>query len=128
MEVSAPAGDPLQELFEEINALNRKRTYKQVPNEPAEAGPQAAPRRVGYFLREWSSEIESLIAAARTFAGPSSGSTIGGNGVTTEISDEPPAQPSNCASWCDPAVRGRQCELTAVSVLRNWGPFALISV
>jgi hypothetical protein len=49
-------------------------------------------------------------------------------GVTTEISDEPPAQPSNCASWCDPAVRGRQCELTAVSVLRNWGPFALISV
>jgi hypothetical protein len=62
------------------------------------------------------------------FAGPSSGSTIGGNGVTTEISDEPPAQPSNCASWCDPAVRGRQCELTAVSGLRNWGPFALISV
>jgi hypothetical protein len=35
IEVSAPAGDPLQELFEEIDALNRKRTYKQVPNEPA---------------------------------------------------------------------------------------------
>jgi hypothetical protein len=26
VEVSAPAGDPLQELFEEIDALNRKRT------------------------------------------------------------------------------------------------------
>jgi hypothetical protein len=24
-------------------------------------------------------------------AGPSSGSTVGGNGVTTEISDQPPA-------------------------------------
>jgi hypothetical protein len=35
IEVSAPAGDPLQELFEEIDALNRKRIYKQVPNEPA---------------------------------------------------------------------------------------------
>jgi hypothetical protein len=43
VEISAPADDPLQQLFEEINALNRKRTYKQVPNEPAEAGPQAAP-------------------------------------------------------------------------------------
>ena len=43
VEVSAPAGDPLQELFDEIDALNRKRTYKQVPNEPAEAGPKAAP-------------------------------------------------------------------------------------
>jgi hypothetical protein len=41
--VSAPAGNPLQELFEEIDALNRKRIYKQVPNEPAEAGPNAAP-------------------------------------------------------------------------------------
>jgi hypothetical protein len=55
-------------------------------------------RKVGYFSREWSSEIDSFIAAARTFAGPSSGSTIGGNGVTTEISDQPPAQPSNCTS------------------------------
>ena len=35
VEVSAPAGDPLQELFEEIDALNKKRIYKQVPNEPA---------------------------------------------------------------------------------------------
>jgi hypothetical protein len=43
IEVSAPAGDPLQELFEEIDALNRKRIYKQVPHEPAEAGPKAAP-------------------------------------------------------------------------------------
>jgi hypothetical protein len=43
VEVSAPAGDPLQELFEEIDALIRKRIYKQVPNEPAEAGPKAAP-------------------------------------------------------------------------------------
>jgi hypothetical protein len=34
IEVSAPAGDPLQELFDEIDALNRKRIYKQVPNEP----------------------------------------------------------------------------------------------
>jgi hypothetical protein len=32
VEVSAPAGDPLQELFEEIDALNRKRIYKQVPS------------------------------------------------------------------------------------------------
>ena len=43
VEVSAPAGDPLQELFEEIDALNRKRIYNQVPHEPAEAGPKAAP-------------------------------------------------------------------------------------
>jgi hypothetical protein len=35
VEVSAPAGDPLQELFEEIDAMNRRRIYKQVPNEPA---------------------------------------------------------------------------------------------
>jgi hypothetical protein len=35
VEVSAPAGDPIQELFDEIDALNRKRIYKQVPNEPA---------------------------------------------------------------------------------------------
>ena len=35
VEVSAPAGDPLQELFDEIDAPNRKRIYKQVPNEPA---------------------------------------------------------------------------------------------
>jgi hypothetical protein len=35
VEVSAPAGDPLQELFDEIDALSRKRTYKQVPNAPA---------------------------------------------------------------------------------------------
>jgi hypothetical protein len=25
---------PLQELFDEIDALSRKRVYKQVPNEP----------------------------------------------------------------------------------------------
>jgi hypothetical protein len=43
VEISAPADDPLQQLFEEINALNRKRTYKKVPHEPAEAGPKAAP-------------------------------------------------------------------------------------
>ena len=36
MEVSAPADDPLQQLFEEIDALNRKRTYKQVPMHPLE--------------------------------------------------------------------------------------------
>jgi hypothetical protein len=68
-------------------------------------------RKVGYFSREWSSEIDSFIAAARTFAGPSSGSTIGGNGVTTEISDEPPAQPSNCtAEWCSarPSLKNEQ--------------------
>jgi hypothetical protein len=40
-EVSAPADNPLQELFDEIDALNRKRTYGQVPHEPAEAGPKA---------------------------------------------------------------------------------------
>jgi hypothetical protein len=74
-------------------------------------------RTVGYFLREWSSEINGLIAATRTFAGASSGSTVGGNGVTTEISDQPPAQPPNCASWCDRAVLARQRALTAVSTL-----------
>jgi hypothetical protein len=41
VEVSAPAGDPLQELFDEIDALSRKN--KQVPNELAEAGPRAGP-------------------------------------------------------------------------------------
>jgi hypothetical protein len=35
VEVSAPAGDPLQGLFDEIDAPNRKRTYEWVPNEPA---------------------------------------------------------------------------------------------
>jgi hypothetical protein len=35
MEVFAPAADPLQLLFEEMDALSRKRTYKQVPNKPA---------------------------------------------------------------------------------------------
>ena len=34
LEVSAPAGDPLRLLMEEIDAMSRKRTYKQVPNEP----------------------------------------------------------------------------------------------
>jgi hypothetical protein len=32
--VAAP-GDPLQELFDEIDALSRKRIYKHVPNKPA---------------------------------------------------------------------------------------------
>jgi hypothetical protein len=35
MEVSAPADNPIQLLLDEIDALNRKRTYAQVPNEPA---------------------------------------------------------------------------------------------
>jgi hypothetical protein len=35
MEVSAPADNPLQLLLDEIDAMNRKRTYSQVPNEPA---------------------------------------------------------------------------------------------
>jgi hypothetical protein len=43
MHFLAPADNPLQLLLDEIDALNRKRTYKQVPNEPAEAGPKAAP-------------------------------------------------------------------------------------
>jgi hypothetical protein len=37
MEVAAPAGDPLDPLLllmEEIDAISRKRTYKQVPNAP----------------------------------------------------------------------------------------------
>ena len=41
MEVSAPVGnplDPLRLLMEEIDAMNRKRTHKQVPNEPAASG------------------------------------------------------------------------------------------
>ena len=41
MEVSAPAGDPLDPLrvlMEEIEAIERKRTYKQVPHEPAASG------------------------------------------------------------------------------------------
>src|ERR1700751_5548136 len=56
-------------LFEEINALNRKTTYKQVPHEPAEAGPKAAPAQGGYFLRDWSSEIDGWIAASRHIRG-----------------------------------------------------------
>jgi hypothetical protein len=43
VEVSAPADNPLQQLFDEIDALSRKRTYGQVPNEPAEVEPKAAP-------------------------------------------------------------------------------------
>jgi hypothetical protein len=38
MEVSAPTGDPLDPLrllMEEIDAISRKRTYGQVPSEPA---------------------------------------------------------------------------------------------
>ena len=36
MEISAPAGDPLQLLFEEIDALSRKTDrYKQYPKGPA---------------------------------------------------------------------------------------------
>jgi hypothetical protein len=35
VEVSAPAGDPIKMLFDEIDALNRKRNYTQVPNESA---------------------------------------------------------------------------------------------
>jgi hypothetical protein len=35
VEVSAQEDDPLQQLFDELDALNRKRTYAQVPNEPA---------------------------------------------------------------------------------------------
>jgi len=54
-------------LLKEIDALNREKIHKQVPNEPAEAGPKHQ-RRVG-FLREWSSEIDSLIAAARLIGG-----------------------------------------------------------
>ena len=45
MEVSAPAGDPLDPLrllMEEIDAISRKRTYRQDWKEPAEAGPRAA--------------------------------------------------------------------------------------
>jgi hypothetical protein len=35
MEISAPAGDPIKMLFDEIDALDRKRNYTQAPNEPA---------------------------------------------------------------------------------------------
>ena len=36
MEISAPAGDPLQLLFEELDALSRKTDrYKQEPQKPA---------------------------------------------------------------------------------------------
>ena len=41
MEVSAPEGDPLDFLrlmMEEIDVIERKRTYKQVPKEPAPSG------------------------------------------------------------------------------------------
>src|ERR1700751_4622804 len=34
VEVSAPAENPLQLLLKEIDALNRRRIYKQVPNGP----------------------------------------------------------------------------------------------
>jgi hypothetical protein len=83
---------------------------------------------VGFFLREWSSEIDGLIAAARHIRGaverqhrrrqrrndgdqrPTAGSTV------------------ELRVVCDPEVSGRQYELTAVSILlRNRG-VALISV
>jgi hypothetical protein len=35
MEISAPVGDPIKMLFDELDALNRKRNYTQVPNETA---------------------------------------------------------------------------------------------
>jgi hypothetical protein len=41
MEVSGPAGDPLDPLrllMEEIDGISRKRTYGQVPNETAASG------------------------------------------------------------------------------------------
>ena len=44
MEVSAPAADPLDPLrllMEEIDAISRKRTYKQDSRESAEAEPRA---------------------------------------------------------------------------------------
>jgi hypothetical protein len=34
MEISAPVDNPIQLLLDEIDALNRKRIYKQVPNAP----------------------------------------------------------------------------------------------
>ena len=67
-------------------------------------------RRVGHFLREWSSEIDSLIAAAPHIRGAV-------ERRHNEISDQPPAYSSNCASWRDPEVHGRQFKLTAVSIL-----------
>jgi uncharacterized protein DUF5681 len=45
MEVNAPAGDPLDLLrlmMEEIDVIERKRTYKQDWKEPAQAGPRPA--------------------------------------------------------------------------------------
>ena len=57
MEVSAPEGDPLDFLrlmMEEIDVIERKRTYKQVPKG---TGPQR------------SSEIDGLIAAAQHIRG-----------------------------------------------------------
>ena len=41
MEDSAPTADPLYPvrlMLEEIDAMNRKRVYKQFPDQPAEAG------------------------------------------------------------------------------------------
>ena len=69
MEVSAPAGDPHQELFEEIDALNRKGFISRFRTNPLKPDLRQHQRRVGYFLREWSIEIDSLIAVARQFRG-----------------------------------------------------------
>ena len=69
VEVSAPAGDPHPELFEEIDALNRKGFISRFRTNPLKPDLRQHQRRVGYFLREWSSEIDSLIAAARHIRG-----------------------------------------------------------
>jgi len=69
VEVSAPAGDPHQELFEEIDALNRKGFISRFRTNPLKPDLRQHQRRVGYFLREWSIEIDSLIAAARHIRG-----------------------------------------------------------
>jgi hypothetical protein len=50
VEVSAPAGDPLQELFEEIDALNRKRSISRFRTNPLKPDLRPHQRRVGYFF------------------------------------------------------------------------------
>ena len=119
MEVSAPAGDPHQELFEEIDALNRKGFISRFRTNPLKPDLRQHQRRVGYFLREWSSEIDSLMAAARHIRGAVERQhrrrQRRNDGDQRRASRVAVEQHAVVRPW----VLGRQSKLTAVSILPN---------
>ena len=124
MEVSAPAGDPHQELFEEIDTLNRKGFISRFRTNPLKPDLRPHQRRVGYFLREWSIEIDSLIAAARHIRG----AVERQHRRRQRRNDRDQRPGARVAIELHVAVLARQRALTAVFVLRNCGAIALISV